>query len=148
MPTNILSKKVERFPSLFEDFLKPWNDILKTGEGWGKMITVPAVNITENKENYIVSMAVPGMKKNDFNINLEADMLTISSEKEDDKEEEGQDYKRREYSYTSFSRSFNLPEEVNKEKIEAAYEDGVLKLILPKKEEAKRVATFKQISVK
>ncbi len=148
MPSNILSKKVERFPSLFEDFLKPWNDFLKTGEGWGRLITVPAVNITENKENYLVSMAIPGMQKSDFNINVEADMLTISSEKEDSKEEDVQDYKRREYSYTSFSRSFNLPEEVNREKIEAAYEDGLLKLTLPKKEEARKVVTNKQISVK
>ena len=148
MPTNILSKKVERFPTLFEDFFKPWNDFLKTGEGWGRMITVPAVNITENKENYLVSMAIPGFNKADFNINIEADMLTISSEKEDNQEENADDYKRREYSYTSFSRSFTLPEEVNREKIEAVYVDGVLKLTLPKKEEAKRVVTSKQISVK
>jgi HSP20 family protein len=111
-------------------------------------MTMPAVNIVENKEDYMVSLAVPGMKKDDFNIDVEGNMLTISSEKEESKEEKEDKYTRKEYNYSSFSRSFTLPDEVNKEKIEAKYEDGVLKLMLPKKEEAKKLAAGKHIAVK
>jgi HSP20 family protein len=96
----------------------------------------------------MVSLAVPGMKKDDFNIDVEGNMLTISSEKEESKEEKEDKYTRKEYNYSSFSRSFTLPDEVNKEKIEAKYEDGVLKLMLPKKEEAKKLAAGKHIAVK
>ena len=148
MLTNALSKKVERYPSLFEDFFKPWNQFIGPGEPWGKTITVPAVNITENKDQFLVSMAVPGMKKNDFNINIDGNMLTISSETEDRKEVKDEEYTRKEYNYSSFCRSFTLPEEVNKEKIDASYGDGILELILPKKEEAKKLVTSKHIAVK
>ena len=148
MPANVLSKKVERFPYLFEDFFRPWNEFVKTGEGWGKPLIVPAVNITENKDNFIVLMAAPGLKKDDFYINVEGNLLMISCEKEEIREDNGQEYTRREFNYTSFSRSFSLPEEVLPEKIDAIYEDGVLKLTLPKKEEAKRFAASKQITVK
>jgi len=148
MSANALSKKVERFPSLFEDFFKPWNELLSTGGTWGRTLTTPAVNITENKDNFLVSVAVPGMKKSDFNINVEGNMLTISSEKEESKDDTNDLYTRKEYSYLSFSRSFTLPDDVNKEKIEAIYEEGLLKLNLPKKEEAKKLATSKHINVK
>ncbi len=87
------------------------------------------------------------MKKEDFNIDVEGNILTISSEKEETKEEEENKFTRNEYSYSSFSRSFTLPEEINKEKIEASYRDGVLKILLPRKEEAKKPAA-KQIAVK
>ena len=96
----------------------------------------------------MVSLAAPGLKKSDFKIEVEGNMLTISSEKEESKEEKETRYTRKEYSYTSFSRSFTLPEEVNKEKIDAVYEDGVLKLTLPKMEEAKKAAATKHIAVK
>src|SRR5689334_6750848 len=148
MPANALSKKVERFPSLFEDFFKPWNEFLPTSGNWGRTLTTPAVNITETKDYFQVSVGVPGMKKSDFNINVESNMLIISCEKEESKDDSNDQYTRKEYSYSSFSRSFTLPEEVNREKIEAVYEDGVLKLNLPKKEEAKKLAASKHINVK
>ena len=135
-------------PSIFDDFFKPWNEIFRTNEGWGRLMTLPAVNITENKDHYNLSLAVPGLKKNDFKIDVEGNILTISSEKEENKEEKDAQFTRREYSYSSFNRSFTLPDEVNKEKIDAAYEDGVLKLTLPKKEEAKKLATSKHIAIK
>ena len=126
--------KVGMLPTVFDDFFKPWNEWFDNGGSlMGRMMTVPAVNIVEDKNDYKVSLAVPGMKKDDFNIDVEGNMLTISSEKEESKEEKDEKYNRKEYSYSSFSRSFTLPEEVNKEKIEAKYEDGVLKLMLPKK---------------
>ena len=142
MSNKQLTKPAERSAFLFDDFFRPW------GEWFGKELTVPAANITENGDVFKVSLAVPGLKKNDFNINVEGNMLTISSEKEESKDEKEGDYTRKEYSYSSFSRSFTLPEEVNQDKIEASYEDGVLKVTLPKKEEAKKAALSKQIAVR
>ena len=148
MATNSLSKKVEKFPILFDDFFRPWNELLRPREGWGTSNTIPSVNISETKDFYLVSMAIPGMKKTDFKIGIEGNMLTISSEMEETKEEKEEEYTRKEYNYSTFSRSFNLPDEINKEKIEAIYSDGILKLTLPKKEEAKKLVTSKQITVK
>ena len=137
------------FPSIFDDFFRSWNERMGGGSShWGRMMTVPAVNISENQNEYMVSVAAPGLKKNDFNIDVEGNMLTISCEKEENMEDDNQRHTRREYSYTSFSRSFTLPEDVMKDKIEASYEDGVLKINLPKTEQAKKAATSKHISVK
>ena len=147
MSTRALTKRAERLPTIFEDFFKPWNDMLDF-DGWKRMLTVPSVNITENADAYNVALAAPGLKKDDFKIDVEGAMLTISCEKEDSSEEKDERYTRKEYSYSSFSRSFNLPDEVNSEKIDATYHDGVLKLILPKKEEAKKIAATKHIAVK
>jgi len=149
MSTNALARPGRLFPSLFDDFIKPWNEWFDTSSALGRAITVPAVNITENVNDYNISVAAPGLKKNDFHINVDGNMLTISAEKEETKEEkEEENYTRKEYNYSSFSRSFTLPQEVNREKIEASYEDGVLKLVLPKKEEVKKAVASKQIVVK
>lgn len=147
MSTQALTKPFEKQPSVFADFFKPWNEWFDSGSFFGKIMTTPAVNITENKNDYLVALAVPGMKKDDFKIDVEGNMLTISCEKEENKDEKERKFTRREYSYYSFSRSFTLPEEVNREKIEAMYEDGILKLVLPRKEEARRNAA-KKIAVK
>lgn len=141
---SALTKRNELFPSVFDDFFKPWS-------GWfgnERTMTAPAVNITENKDDYRISVAAPGLKKNDFNIDVEGNMLTISCEKEERKEEKDERYSRTEYNYSSFSRSFTLPEEVIKDKIEAVYEDGILRLTLPKTEQSKKAALSKHISVK
>ena len=148
MVSNALTKRVERLPSTLDEFFRPWNEIFNTGEGWGRMMTVPSVNIAENKDHYTLSLAAPGLKKNDFNINVDGNVLTISSVREESKEEKEEQFSMHEYSYSSFSRSFTLPEEVNIEKIGAAYAEGVLKVTLPKKEEAKKLATNKHIAVK
>jgi HSP20 family protein len=148
MGTQTLSKFTERMPSVFDDFFKPWNDWFDTGFIGSRALTMPAVNITDNKDDYTVSLAAPGMKKADFNIDVEGNMITISCEKEERKEEKETKYTRKEYSFSSFSRSFTLPDEVMKDKIEAHYEDGILKLVLPKKEEAKKMAISKHIAVK
>ena len=146
MATQALAKSSERMPSVFDDFFKPWNEWFDGGL-WGRTMNVPAVNITEKKDQYQVSLAAPGLKKEDFKIDVDGNMLTISSEKEENKEEKNEKFNRKEYSYSSFSRSFTLPEEINKEKIEAKYEDGVLNISLPRKEEAK-ITLAKQIAVK
>ena len=148
MATKDLIKTGEMFPTVFEDFFRPWNEWFDEKSFWGKVMKIPAVNVTETKDNFMVSLAAPGLKKNDFRIDIEGNMLTISSEMEEKKEEKDEKFTRKEYNYSSFSRSFTLPEEVKREKIEAVYEDGILKLTLPKSEEFKKVAAVKHIAVK
>jgi len=147
MATQALARPATKGLSVFDDFFKPWNEWFDNGNLWGRTMNVPAVNITEDDNGYHVSLAVPGLKKDDLKINVEGNMLTISSEKEESREEKDKKFTRKEYNYASFSRSFSLPEEVNKEKIEAQYEDGILKLQLPRTAEAKKAAS-KQIAVK
>jgi HSP20 family protein len=102
--------------------------------------TLPAVNIKETAENFEVEMAAPGMNKQDFNVELEDNMLTITPEKKNEREEkEGQRYSRKEFSYQSFQRRFTLPKDVvDVDQIQAKYENGLLHLLIPKKEEAKK----------
>ena len=97
--------------------------------------TVPSLNITEEEKEYKVELAVPGMKKEDFNIDVDDNMVTISSEKETENTEGGdkKKYTFREYNYSSFSRSFSLPDNAEVDKIQAKYSDGVLCLSVPKK---------------
>ena len=147
MATQAVSRLSERMPTVFGDFFKPWNEWFDNGGLFGRTMNIPAVNITEQKNDYLVSLAVPGMKKEDFKIDIDGNMLTISSAKEETKEEKEKRFTRKEYNYSSFSRSFTLPDEVNREKIDAKYEDGVLKITLPRKEEVKNPAA-KQIAVK
>jgi HSP20 family protein len=97
----------------------------------------PAANIIESPESFELDLAAPGMKKDDFKINLENNILTVSSEVEDEKLEEGKNYSRKEFFYGSFTRSFTLPKIIDLDKIKADYENGILKVLLPKKEEAK-----------
>lgn len=99
---------------------------------------IPALNVKDNKKNYEVLLAVPGLTKNDFNITVDDGILTISAEKEATTEEEKEGFVRKEFSYNSFSRSMILPDSVDEDKdIKAQYQDGVLKLTLHKKEGAK-----------
>jgi HSP20 family protein len=132
---------------VFEQMFKPWNDWFEKSSLFGKMTTVPPVNIMENEDRYVLSLAVPGLKKDDFKISLEGLMLIISTEKEEEKEEVEERFTRREYNFYSFTRSFTLPEEVKPEYIEAKYEDGLLKIALPRKDEVKRTTAIKQIAV-
>ena len=138
-----INRRSDLFPvmnTLFDDVFTRdlWN--------WGNNsnsstnTTIPAVNIRETNENFEVEMAAPGMTKDDFRVELDGNLLTISSEKQNQREEkEGEKYSRREFSYQSFQRSFQLQKDVvDAEKIEAKYENGVLHLVIPKKEEAKQ----------
>jgi HSP20 family protein len=99
--------------------------------------TIPAVNIKENKNEFNIEFASPGFTKKDFKIDLDQDVLTISAEKEKEKTEENDAFTRKEFSYNSFSRSFTLPKTVNAEKIDAKYNDGILKLSIPKMDQTK-----------
>jgi HSP20 family protein len=110
-----------------------------------RMVTrVPAVNISETADHYHIELAAPGLKKQDFKISIDHDQLSISVEQQT--EQNDRKYNKREYSYTSFVRSFTLPELADQDRIEAAYEDGVLKIDVAKKEEAKTVS--RQIELK
>ncbi len=120
------------FPALMNDIFKP--------DWFGGMENlnnkVPAVNILENEASFELELAIPGFKKDDFNIEIDDNVLTISSEVKSEKENNMDNYTRREFSYSSFKRAFTLPETIDEAKINANYEDGILRLSLPKKEEA------------
>ena len=125
------------FPSFLDDMLG--NDLLNPSADFGNLgFNVPAANIKEQEDKFVLELAAPGKSKNDFNVELDNDVLTISSEKEDKKEDkDGESFTRKEYSYESFTRSFTIPESVDASQIKANYEDGILKFDLPKREEAK-----------
>ncbi|MGK7395650.1 MAG: Hsp20/alpha crystallin family protein [Candidatus Cyclobacteriaceae bacterium M3_2C_046] len=132
------------FPNLFDDFfgreLSNWGNSNYSSTS----TTLPAVNIRELNDSFLVEMAAPGMSKKDFKIELDNNMLTISSEKHFEDEQKDQNYTRKEFSYQSFNRTFTLPKEVvDVDKIKAKYENGVLHLNIPKLEEAKQKAPRK-----
>jgi HSP20 family protein len=133
-------RRSDLFPSnIFDDFFSKelWNWNLDNSSSTNT--TIPAVNIRETADNFEVDMAAPGMTKDDFRIELDGNMLTITSEKKNERElKEGERYTRREFSYQSFQRNFQLSKDVvDADKIEARYENGVLHLVIPKREEAK-----------
>ncbi|ASU34103.1 heat-shock protein [Mucilaginibacter xinganensis] len=107
---------------------------------------VPAVNIAETENEFQIELAAPGLKKEDFKISLDKNVLSVSADKKVENVEEGKKFSKREYSYNSFTRSFTLPETADQSKIEAEYNDGILKLNVAKKEEAK--VQSREISVK
>jgi len=123
-----------------KDFLNNFLDLKTTG------VNMPAINVVEEKDEYKIEVAAPGLEKKDFKIDLNHNVLTISSEKEFKKEEKDKKYMRREFNYTSFKRSFTLPDSVNVDKISASHKDGILNITIPKKEEAK-VRPIKEINI-
>ena len=132
------------WPNLIDEFL---NDSLMPGFfNWETGQNMPAVNITEGKNDYKIEVAAPGLGKEDFKISLEKDVLRISSEKEVKNESKNEDVLRREFSYSSFSRSFTLPESVNGDKIKATHNDGILSIVIPKRDEA-RVKPARDIKI-
>ena len=134
-----LIKTSEFFPSLIDRFfngeLADWNSTNYSGAN----STLPAVNVLEDDNEFIIDVAAPGLRKEDFKVNLDNGRLTISSEhNEEDHEEKKGKYSRREYSYQSFQRSFTLSNQmVDSDKIKASYSDGILRIQLPKREEVK-----------
>lgn len=108
--------------------------------------SMPAVNIKEDEKNFVLDLAVPGMDKKDLKIDINEDVLTISSEVQNETSEERDGYKKKEFNYSSFCRSFYIPENVNRDKIEANYKDGILTVTLPKMQEEKKNLS-RQISI-
>jgi HSP20 family protein len=146
MATRALTRSLMT-PSLFDDFFKPLNEWFDRPAFFERMKTMPAVNVKEDTDSYTVSLAAPGLKKEDFKLDIEGNMLTISCEKEEQEEEKNEKFTRKEYDYFSFSRSFTLPEDVKQDGIDAHYENGVLNIRLPRLEEAKKLAAAKTIAV-
>ena len=133
-----LSRFSNNYPSLFGQLFD--NDLFDwTNRNYSDTnTTLPSVNIKENADAFKVEMAVPGFDKKDFKIELNQNVLTISSEKKVENETKNDEhFTRREYSYQSFSRSFTLPEAANGDKISAKYDNGILNIEIPKREEAK-----------
>lgn len=144
-----LTRQSSLIPTIFDDFITPWNNLFPNPL---RMLpsspNVPAVNISTSNGDYNLTMAVPGLKKEDFKIDFEDSLLTISCEREEEKHREDERFTRKEYNYSSFSRTFTLPTEVNVDKIEAHYIDGVLKIKMPIKEEFKHTNVQKHIAIK
>lgn len=120
------------FPSLMSEIFRP--DWFGGMENFNN--AVPAVNIKENEKDFELELAVPGRKKDDFNIEVDSNILTVSSEVKSEAEDVESNYTRREFGFSSFKRVFTLPETIDEGKIIASYENGLLKFILPKKKEA------------
>lgn len=124
--------------NLFDDFF--------VSSGYSGHAFSPSANIKENDLNFTIELAVPGLNKEDFKINLEQDRLTVSAKKEQVKEETtNEKYSRKEFNFSSFSRSFTLPKNIDKNEITASYNNGILSLNVPKKEDVKQL---KSIEVK
>lgn len=136
--------RTNNFPSLIETsasaarFGRDMNDFFNSNSSW--VSNVPAVNVVEHADGFRIEVAAPGLKKEDFKLNLNHNNLTIAAFRENQKEESDQrneKYTRREFSYSSFQRTFTLPTSVDADRIQATYTDGVLKIDVPKREEAK-----------
>lgn len=142
---SLLQKNGGYFPSMrnmISDFFD--NENLRFDEFFRKD-WIPAVNISETDKSYEIEMAAPGLKKEDFHVKVENGILTISTEKKSEKESKDKNYTRKEFNYTSFFRSFTLPENVKEDSIKATYDNGVLKLNVVKT--TVNVAKVKEIAV-
>lgn len=126
---NLLKRQIPAFSYLFDDFI--------LNQDWGyQKDSLPAVNIITSEDQFDIELATPGNKKADFQIEVEDDVLIISSETVSQSGDTETSYERKEFGYNSFQRSFNIPESINTDKISATYKEGVLTVSLPKKEEA------------
>ena len=126
---------------LFDNKLDVFNNNYET-------FSIPVVNIIENLPNFVVELAVPGLKKESFTIEVEEDTLKIASKKVEEKKEENNNsqYRRKEFNYSNFERSFKLPENIKVEDIQANYENGILRVTIPKMEEKKALKKMVEIS--
>ena len=136
----------KNLPNLFDKFFNEEfeNWVKNNLRTWGS--SIPAVNIREDEDSYVIEVAAPGYKKSDFNIELNDNILSISVEKEESGEKENDNYTRREFNYQSFKRSFSLPEEVDADSITANYKNGILTIKIKKQEEKPKAV--KRIEVK
>jgi len=123
------------WPNLVEESLN--GDLFPRFIDTDTRYSLPAVNIVESKDDYRIEVAAPGLNKDDFKINLENNVLTVSSEKEEKHEDKDEKVMRKEFNYYSFCRSFTLPQTVNADKIKANHKDGILFISIPKRDEAK-----------
>ena len=149
MENKAIDKPRTSWPTLFDRgwvekfFNSPMDEYFNVG----KMMNVPAVNVSETEKEFRLAIAAPGLEKGDFKVDAYDDMLTISAEHErEDNDEKNGNYNRREYNYSSWSRSFSLPENCDFGKINAEYKNGELKVVIPKMQ-VKEPKKGKSISV-
>lgn len=133
--TLVKFRNREMFPTMFREFFD--RDFFDASNMGFSDSTMPIVNIKRGKDDFVLEVAAPGMTKDDFKIEIDSNILVISSEKEDLKQGNDEQFTRKEFSYQSFKRSFTLPSTIAEKDIKASYKDGVLNIVLPKKEEAK-----------
>ena len=138
-------------PRIYRSVPKVWDnffdrDFMPDFYTNGSFKSVPAVNIMEDNDGFSIEVAAPGLDKKDFNIDIENNVLTISSERETTTEDNDGKTCRREFGYSSFKRSFSIPDSIDTEKIKASHKDGILYVAMPKREEAK-VKPARQISI-
>ena len=138
------------FPSMLMDWPVPsslfGSDFMNAGLDFPSMrtgVTVPSVNVSETPKEFKLEVAAPGLERKDFNLEVDNHVLCISAEKEEEKKEKDGEFTRKEYSFNSFSRTFTLPENVKENEIDAKYENGVLKVVVPKMKETTVKATRK-----
>ncbi len=145
LPTMYSTRNQDWLPTLFSDL---FNDNWVSPRFSG---TTPAINVTEDEKEYLVEVAAPGMTKNDFNVHLSSDGdIVIAMEKKTDNKDEkkSKTYLRREFSYSKFEQRFSLPENVDREKISATMNDGVLTIAIPKVKPEEKAKTEKCIEIK
>lgn len=135
MSKHSLINLKEIFPETIDDIFAPWKEWFH-GNGFFSRTTTPALNVVDEAKQYKVTIAAPGFEKGDFDIEVDNNVLTISATSESEHEEDKKKYRRKEYNYSGFSRSFTLPADVNGNAVEASYENGILILSLPKNEKA------------
>jgi HSP20 family protein len=145
LPT-IVRKRNYAVPGIFDGF---FNDSYLPRffewEGNSEKTYTPAVNVEETEKEYRIEVAAPGLEKEDLKVSVNDGVLTITSEKKIENEEKKENYIRREFGYTSFCRSFTLPEEVDTEKINAKHKNGVLNVHIPKTEV--KVSPVKEVKI-
>jgi HSP20 family protein len=145
METAITKKPSRSLRSLTPTWNTPFfrNSLLDLWNEDRAFETVPSLNFREDKNNYIAELAAPGLKKEDFDIQVEGNLLTVSCDNETETKEEEEGYSSREYNYSCFSRTITLPDYADSSKIVAKYTDGVLNLTIPKKPEAQKISSQK-----
>ncbi|MFK7748234.1 MAG: Hsp20/alpha crystallin family protein [Kordia sp.] len=134
---NIVKRKNADFPSIFDElFQTDWFGGM-TNPATATKGNIPATNIKETTDNFVLEVAAPGKVKEDFKLSLDHNVLTISTEDKKEEATKEENYSRKEFSFSAFTRSFKLPQTVNKEEINATYTNGILHVSLPKREEDK-----------
>jgi len=135
---NLINYNREPSLTTFDKFVDDFfNRNIGQFVGSDNLVSQPSINVKETDDEFVLEVAAPGLQKSDFTINIENNHLKISAERKQENEVEEENFTRREFNYTAFSRQFHLPESVNEEQIEAVYNDGILNITLPKKDEAK-----------
>lgn len=141
---NPRAKKIFESDAMFPGFGNAFDNFLKMDYNYGE--SVPSVNVTENEKEYHMEYLVPGCKKDEIKVALEQNVLTVKAEKKTETTEEQKRYTRKEFSFSSFKRSFTMPDNIDADKMVARHEHGILNIVIPKKMEEKKNA-LKEIEI-